>query len=184
LERKKNLSSLIAAFARMLQKEPKDLALVIVGGVGDDLPNLRRTISEAGVEGRVLLAGRVSEETLVALYNGAEAFVYPSWEEGFGLPPLEAMACGTPVLCSNAGALPETVGNAALLFSPDSPLELASKLSLVLAEPRRAAVLKAEGLKRASSFTWAECARRVAQVYRAVIKESLGACTLARERSH
>jgi glycosyltransferase involved in cell wall biosynthesis len=184
LERKKNLSSLIAAFACVLQKGAEDLALVIVGGIGDDLPKLRRAISGAGVEDSVLLAGRVSEERLVALYNGAEAFVYPSWEEGFGLPPLEAMACGTPVLCSNAGALPETVGNAALLFSPDRPLELASQLSRLLAEPQRAAALKADGLKRASAFTWAACARRVAQVYRAVIDESVGDCTLARERSH
>jgi alpha-1,3-rhamnosyl/mannosyltransferase len=184
LDRKKNLSSLITAFARMLPKERNDLALVVVGGAGDDLPNLRRAISGAGVEDSVLLAGRVSEEMLVALYNGAGAFVYPSWEEGFGLPPLEAMACGTPVLCSNAGALPETVGNAALLFSPENPLELTSKLSLVLGEPQRAAALKALGLKRASSFTWTECARRVAQVYRAVVEESVGDCTLARERSH
>ena len=146
----KNHERLFAAFARIREARP-ELRLVLTGG-GDfsDVP--------AGVEAR----GHVAWAEVAALMQRASALVFPSLYEGFGLPPLEAMACGCPVACSNAAALPETVGDAARLFDPRDPAEIADAVLEVLADPEP---WVRRGLARAASFSWERTARETDAVY-------------------
>jgi glycosyltransferase involved in cell wall biosynthesis len=146
----KNHERLLAAFAELRRERP-GLQLVLTGG-GDfaGMPD--------GVEAR----GHVSRDELVSLMQRAAALVFPSLYEGFGLPPLEAMACGCPVACSNAAALPETVGDAARLFDPHDPAAIAAAVRDVLDDP---APWVERGLARARAFSWDETARRTDAVY-------------------
>jgi glycosyltransferase involved in cell wall biosynthesis len=145
----KNHARLFEALA-LLRRERPGLRLVLTGYSGAAPP---------GVEVR----GRVPAEELARLYRTAAALVFPSLYEGFGQPPLEAMACGCPVASSNAGSLPEVVGDAARLFDPTSPEEIAAGVRDVLDEPKP---WVERGLARAAAFTWDECARRHEAVYR------------------
>jgi glycosyltransferase involved in cell wall biosynthesis len=146
----KNHAGLFEAFAQIRRERP-ELRLVLTGG-GDfsDVPD--------GVEAR----GHVGFDEVVSLMQRASALVFPSLYEGFGLPPLEAMACGCPVASSNAAALPETVGDAALLFDPRDPAAIATAVLDVLAAPDE---WVRRGLERASSFSWDQTARRTDAVY-------------------
>lgn len=147
----KNHVTLFAAFA-LLREERPGLSLVLTGGGHEGRP------VPPGVDVR----GLVSTEELASLYRRTACLVFPSLYEGFGQPPLEAMACGCPVACSNAAALPEAVGDAAALFDPEEPEDIAAVVSAVLESPDR---LVAAGLERARRFTWAETARRHEEVY-------------------
>ncbi|HST17083.1 MAG TPA: glycosyltransferase family 1 protein [Gaiellaceae bacterium] len=153
----KNHASLFAAFAELRRERP-ELRLVLTGG-GDfrDVP--------AGVEAR----GHVPYAEVVRLLQTASALVFPSLYEGFGLPPLEAMACGCPVACSNAGALPEVVGDAAALFDPRDPRAIAHAVSTVLAAPDG---WVERGLARAAAFSWDATARGHDAVYRELSSRS------------
>ena len=148
----KNHTRLLAAFALLRRNRP-ELRLVLTGS------GVERLEAAPGVEAR----GRVSTDELVELYRSASAVVFPSLYEGFGQPPLEAMACGCPVAASNAGALPEVCGGAARLFDPTSVDEIAAAIEDVLERPRE---WVERGLRRAAIFTWDECARRHDDVYR------------------
>jgi glycosyltransferase involved in cell wall biosynthesis len=159
----------------------KNLRLVVesyaAGGLPDEfrLPvvvtcNLRRStlfedtlarIEQAGLAGWFQFTGYVREEDLPLIYAAAQALLYPSRYEGFGLPPVEAMACGTPVICSNSTSLPEVVGDAALLIDPERPASLAEALCKLDEATRRE--LAKRGVERAQAFTWESTARRVAQ---------------------
>src|SRR5436309_979647 len=141
------------AFARVRARRPS-LRLVLTGW---DKP------APAGVEAR----GRVAPDELVRLYRTAAALVFPSVYEGFGQPPLEAMACGCPVACSNAASLPEVVGDAARLFDPESVEDMAAAVEDVL---DNAAEWARRGLKRVKLFSWDDCARRHDAVYRELSK--------------
>ncbi len=110
--------------------------------------------------------GYVDDADLPALYSDALAFVYPSLYEGFGLPPLEAMACGAPVICSNAASLPEVVGDAALTITPTDAGALADALRQVAAAPALRAQLSQRGQARAAQFTWRRCAQETLEIYR------------------
>jgi glycosyltransferase involved in cell wall biosynthesis len=145
----KNHARLFEAFALLRRARP-DLRLVLTG-YGGDAPD--------GVEVR----GRVSQDELAMLYRRAAALVFPSLYEGFGQPPLEAMASGCPVACSTGGSLPEVLGDAARLFDPTSVQDVVAAVEDVLAEPER---WVERGLERAARFTWDECARRHEAVYR------------------
>jgi alpha-1,3-rhamnosyl/mannosyltransferase len=123
-------------------------------------PDLRRLAAPLG--DRVRFLGRVSDEQKLALYQHAALFAFPSLYEGFGLDPLEALACGCPVVCSNAASLPEIVGDAALLFDPDDEQGLARALRQALAEPEP---LAARGPAQAARFRWADTATRTEAVY-------------------
>jgi glycosyltransferase involved in cell wall biosynthesis len=147
----KNHARLLDAFALLLRERP-ELRLVLTGSGLESLP------ATPGVE----VLGHVSRDELVRLYQTAAALVFPSLYEGFGLPPLEAMACGCPVAAARAGALPETCGDAARYFDPTEPEEIASAVLDVLADPGK---LVERGLARARGFTWDECARRHDDVY-------------------
>ena len=117
------------------------------------------------MEDRVVFPGYVPDEDLPVVYSAADCFVFPSLYEGFGLPPLEAMACGTPVVCSNASSLPEIVGDAAITTDPADVAALAAGISRVLADGELRADLSARGLRRAAMFTWERTARQTLEVY-------------------
>jgi glycosyltransferase involved in cell wall biosynthesis len=138
------------------------LQLVFVGPEKRGGKDVRREVARLGLERRVRFLGHVPKEELIALYRGAACLVLPSRHEGFGLPVLEAMSVGTPVVASTAGALPEIAGDAAVLVPPRDPAALADGVERALADPDR---LRALGLERSRQFTWQETARRTAAVY-------------------
>jgi glycosyltransferase involved in cell wall biosynthesis len=173
IEPRKNLPNLLAAFAAV---QPRDLRLVIAGaGVewnpeGTDLLTRALQRLPTDVHGRVRRTGYVSEPDKVSLLSGAEAFLYPSLYEGFGLPVLEAMACGTPVVTSDVSSLPEVAGDAAVLVDPADPEAIAAGVGRVLSDGSLRERLRIAGLERAGRFTWEETARRTA----AVLREAAG----------
>jgi glycosyltransferase involved in cell wall biosynthesis len=131
-------------------------------------PDWRGLARELRLDDRVLFVERVPEEDLPAIYQGALAFLFPSRPEGFGLTPLEAMACGTPVLCSDATSLPEAVGDAALLLPADDARAWAAAIARICGEPELRARLHAAGLRQARLFRWHDTARRVVAVLQEV----------------
>jgi len=151
----KNHERLFAALA-LLRRERPELELVLTGSGHEGRP------ASPGVR----VAGLVSADELVSLYRRAACLVFPSLYEGFGQPPLEAMACGCPVAASNATALPEAVGEAAALFDPEEPEDIAAVVAAVLESPER---FVAAGLERAARFTWTGTARRHEDVYRSIL---------------
>src|SRR6202034_3968413 len=157
LEPRKNLSRLLAACAQIEAKLWKDVWLVIAGGKGNKL--VLGDISFEKLPPRVHLTGRVADDLLPALYSGALGSVYISLYEGFGLPPLEAMACGTPVLTSNVASLPEVVGDAAITVDPLNVDAIADALSRLVEDSALRAALRSAGLAQAARFNWDETAR-------------------------
>jgi alpha-1,3-rhamnosyl/mannosyltransferase len=164
LEPRKNLATVLRAFARVAERHGPDVALVVVGGRG--WRNAEFEAELARVRGEVVLTGFVSDEELVALLAGARCFAYPSLHEGFGFPPLEAMACGTPVVTSDRSSLPEVAGNAGLLVDPTDPEAVAAAIGRLLTDDELHANLRAAGLERAASYTWERCAGQTADAYR------------------
>jgi glycosyltransferase involved in cell wall biosynthesis len=118
----------------------------------------------------IVFPGYIADADLPAVYGGAEAYVYPSLYEGFGLPPLEAMACGTPVICSSAASLPEVVGDAALSFDPCDTSALSTALIRLRADSELRADLQRKGLDRATQFSWERCADETLNVYREAMR--------------
>ncbi len=164
LEPRKNLGALLEAFAHFRQHVPGH-CLVIVGSQDFGHPALAERLSALGLEEEVRLGGSVSDEDLADIYRGAEFLVYPSKYEGFGLPPLEAMACGTPVLAARSSSIPEVVGEAAVLFDPDDVEEMAARMIEVAASPAVRDDLQAKGLARAAGFRWEKAAAATLEVY-------------------
>lgn len=168
---RKNLPRLLQAFALLRQRMP-DVRLVKVG-TPEYLPQFRQLtqlIDTLDLGQHVRFLDHLPEEDLVAFYNAADLFVFPSLYEGFGLPPLEAMACGTPVVCSNAASLPEVVGDAAITVDPYDVEALAEAMYRVLGDPDLQQDLRRRGLERAAGFTWERTARETVQVYQEVLK--------------
>lgn len=164
LQPRKNYVRLIEAFSRLSGVE--DVRLVISGARGWLYEEIFRRVEELGLSSRVLFPGYVAEADLPALYSLSEVFAFPSLYEGFGLPPLEAMACGTPVVVSRASSLPEVVGNAGCLVDPLSVEEIAGTLQALLDSPARRADLAEQGVAQAARFTWSEAARVLLGLYR------------------
>jgi len=172
----KNVVRMIEAFSALkaeLDKEQlyPDLKLIIIG---DDLsgnPDLRRTVIRSGVQNDVRFLGFVPIEVLRIFYDAAKIFVFPSLYEGFGLPPLEAMAHGTPVVTSNASSLPEVVGNAAVLVNPENVFEIMRALHRVLTDQPLRERMKERGYKQVTKFSWEGSVRRVLEVYRQVASD-------------
>jgi glycosyltransferase involved in cell wall biosynthesis len=165
LQPRKNYERLVEAYARVRQVPGAETSLVIAGGAGWMYQGLFRRVQELGLQGAVLFPGFVADEDLPALYSLAKLFVFPSLYEGFGLPPLEAMACGTPVVCSNVSSLPEVVGNAALAVDPLDVAALTQALQRGLSDAGLRATLVQRGLAQASRFTWSQAAARLLEVY-------------------
>jgi glycosyltransferase involved in cell wall biosynthesis len=164
LEPRKNLVRLVRAYRRAVASAGLPHRLVLAGPLGWHHHRLLAEI-RAGGPGEVILTGRTAPEDLDALYRGADVFVYPSLYEGFGLPVLEAMARGTPVVCSNASSLPEVAGDAAVTVDPRSVGGLASALERLLADPDRLRRLSQAGMERAQRFSWEQTARSTLKVY-------------------
>ncbi|WP_165360661.1 glycosyltransferase family 1 protein [Candidatus Chloroploca sp. Khr17] len=165
LEVRKNLTRLFEAYAR-LRTWSRQWTLVVVGARKLRQSPLSATVRRLGLEPNIHVTGYVAEEDLPALYSGADLFVFPSLYEGFGLPPLEAMACGTPVVTSNVSSLPEVVGDAALTVDPYDVTALARAMERALTDATLRTDLRAKGLARAAQFTWERTARETLEVYR------------------
>jgi glycosyltransferase involved in cell wall biosynthesis len=166
----KNLLRLIEAFARVLENgDPGDVMLVLAGDLGDTfhthVPELRAAVSRFGLGERTHFPGFIPDEDLVYIYNRAYALVQPSLLEGFGLPPVEAMACGVPVLYSRAGSLPEVVGNGGLDFEPTDVTAMAAVLSRVLADLAFRDRLARQALERSRRFSWTATARALLECF-------------------
>jgi alpha-1,3-rhamnosyl/mannosyltransferase len=165
----KNLSSLTDAWAQIAAGHP-DVTLAIAGHWDPRFPQAREEVAAAGLERRVRFVGSVAPDDLPALYSGARLFCFPSLYEGFGLPVLEAMACGTPVVCSDASSLPEVAGDAALLVDPHDAEALAAALHRVLSDAALRDDLAERSLARAGAFSWARTARQTLRAYREVAR--------------
>jgi glycosyltransferase involved in cell wall biosynthesis len=168
---RKNLPTLLDAVAR-LRSAGESLVLVQAGGLPDAAT--RERIRALDLERCVRFAGALSEPALASLYGAADAFVFPSWYEGFGLPVLEAMACGTPVVASDTASLPELVGDAGLLAPPGDAAAIAAAVRRVLTEPGLADSLRRRGLERVRRFSWRMTAERTLRVYEACRGEADG----------
>jgi glycosyltransferase involved in cell wall biosynthesis len=172
----KNLVRIIEAFSALkseLLKEDKfpDLKLVIIGDELSKHPDLRRTVIRGGVQNDVRFLGFVSIEMLRIFYDAAKIFVFPSLYEGFGLPPLEAMAHGTPVVTSNTSSLPEVVGKAAVLVNPENVFEIMRALQRVLLDQAVRDKLKQRGYEQGKKFSWDASAQQVLKVYEEVANQ-------------
>ena len=158
----KNLERLIVAFGLLKQRPGhEDVKLLIIGDEVNRYGSLRRAVEAAGVRQDVRFFGFVPDTTLAALYRLASVFAFPSLYEGFGLPPLEAMACGTPVVTSSLTSLPEVVGDAAVLVDPYDPADIGGGLERVLADDALRAELSARGRARAQEFSWERSVRAI-----------------------
>ncbi|MGI6377335.1 MAG: glycosyltransferase family 4 protein [Anaerolineae bacterium] len=169
IEPRKNLVTLLEAYALLLRREGLPHHLVIAGGKGWHYEQVFAAVERLGLGELVHFVGYVSAVELPLWYNAAEALVYPSLYEGFGLPPLEAMACGTPVAVSNVSSLPEVVGSAAPMVDPYDATAWADVLARLLTDDAYRATVRADGLKRARAFTWERTARDVSLVYHEVL---------------
>jgi glycosyltransferase involved in cell wall biosynthesis len=169
LQPRKNHIGLIQAFARLMKDQPQlkhDLVLA-----GKDTwfgGRVREAARESGFGSRIHFTGFVSDDDLLQLYNACDCFAFPSFYEGFGIPVLEAMACGRAVVCSNASAIPEVADGAALLFNPESSEQMVRALSDVLRDSELRTRMERLGLKRASYFSWRKTAEMTLKVYREV----------------
>lgn len=172
----KNVVRIIEAFAALkgeLSKEGKfeDLKLIIIGDEVSKHPDLRRACVKGGVQNDVRFLGFVPIDVLRIFYDEAKIFVFPSLYEGFGLPPLEAMAHATPVVTSNTSSVPEVVGNAAVMVNPENVFEIMRALHRVLLDQALREKLKARGLEQAAKFSWDASVRRMLEIYREVAKK-------------
>ena len=168
---RKNFVGLLKAFNNLKSKRRfKDLKLVKVGEAGGlkFRKHTLQVINELNIPRDVVFTGYVAEEDLPAYYSGAECFILPSLYEGFGFPPLEAMACGCPVIVSNVASLPEVTGEAAIKVNPYHPYSLARALEMVLTDERLKRELVAKGFERAKQFSWEKAAKETLNIYREV----------------
>jgi len=165
LEPRKNYPTLIRAFARARQAARLPHALVIVGRKGWVYEPIFAAVDDLGLHDEVIFPGFVPDEELPALYNAADVLVTPSFYEGFGLPALEAMACGTPVIVSDVSSLPEVVGEAGVRIDPRDEAGLAEAIVRVVGDSALRAGLREAGLRRAREFTWDRAARELLGVY-------------------
>jgi len=171
IEPRKNLVALLEAWSKIrISNFEFRNSLVIAGKKGWLYEGFFSKLRELGLEDEVVLPGYIADEDLPAVYSAASVFVFPSLYEGFGLPPLEAMACGTSVICSNASSLPEVCGEAALLVEPTDVAALAQAIERVLSDEPLRATLRARGLAQAAKFSWERTARETLAVYHEVCR--------------
>src|ERR1044072_2999151 len=171
IEPRKNLATLVRAFAQLLQQTSLRPQLVIAGREGWMMDEFHRLIGQANLGDRIHFTGYIDDEDLVALYSSCRVFVYPSVYEGFGLPPLEAMACGAPVIAGNIPVLRETLADHALLVEPLDTDGLATAIASVLSDENERLRLSKLSRRRAMQFTWSETARLTLEVYQQVLEK-------------
>jgi glycosyltransferase involved in cell wall biosynthesis len=170
IEPRKNLVTLLDAYAELLQQDVSTPPLVVMGRKGWLYQETLAHISVLGLSERVILTDWVRDYDVPAIINLAEVFVFPSLYEGFGLTPLEAMACGTPVISSNASSLPEVIGDAGILIEPRDSAGFAEAMRRVLSDESLQRALRGKGLKQAGRFTWERTARETLRVYERVVE--------------
>jgi glycosyltransferase involved in cell wall biosynthesis len=175
----KNLVRIIEAFSALkteLAREDlfPDLKLIIIGDEVSRHPDLRRTVIRSGVQNDVRFLGFVPIDVLRLFYDAAKIFIFPSLYEGFGLPPLEAMAHGTPVVTSNASSLPEVVGNAAVMVNPENVFDIMRAMQRVLTDQALREKLKVRAYEQVRRFSWESSARRLVEVYGSVATGAQG----------
>lgn len=161
----KNLVNLIKAFNILRRNYKLDINLVITGREDKFYPEVKEAIEKLNLKNDVILPGLVPEEDLISLYNSATVYVFPSLYEGFGLPPLEAMRCGTPVACSNASCMPEICGNAALFFSPHDINDMAKKIHKLCSDARIQKNFIKLGFEQVKKFSWEKMAEETLKLY-------------------
>ncbi len=166
----KNLAGLVDAFADLREQSRLPVSLRLVGPKDRRYPEAEQRAAARGVAGHIVWLGYVSEDRLLEEYRRADVLALPSFYEGFGLPVLEAMACGTPVICSNRGALPEVSGDAALKVQPQDRVGLAEALRRILTDRRLARDLRERGLRQAARFSWDTTARQTLGAYRQALE--------------
>jgi glycosyltransferase involved in cell wall biosynthesis len=163
LEPRKNLPRLLAAYEHVLGRKPEMPPLVLAGAPGWHWAGLEKALQRLG--SRTIQLGYVPESDLPALYGGATIFIYPSMYEGFGIPVLEALSCGTPTITSNVSSMPEVVADAAELIDPHSTADIAAAMERLLTDAKRREELREKGLRRASAFSWDHTARLTMDSY-------------------
>lgn len=164
LEPRKNIPVLIKAFHSVSHKL-SGIKLVIAGGRGWKSDNVFSLVDDLAMTEKVIFTGYVAEEDKPALYSCAEVFVFPSLYEGFGIPPLEAMACGTPVICSNTSSLPEVTGDAGVLIDPSNEEELAYEIERLMDDRSERETLSHKGIIQAGKFRWKDSAQTILDIY-------------------
>jgi glycosyltransferase involved in cell wall biosynthesis len=168
LEPRKNVKTLIRAFNILKSKYSIPHRLVITGQRGWLYDDALKEIHSSPFRGHITELGYISDNDLPAIMNGADVFAYPSFYEGFGLPVLEAMKCGTPVITSNVSSLPEVGGDACVYISPEDPDGLAKRLFEVISDKKLKSDLSTKGIARAGMFSWEKCAKETINVYRLI----------------
>jgi glycosyltransferase involved in cell wall biosynthesis len=176
IQPRKNYAALMEAFSALPER---DVTLVIVGGKGWLYEDVFKAASGPDIQDRVLFPGFVDDADLPAFYNLAEFFVFPSLYEGFGLPPLEAMACGTPVITANNSSLPEVVGDAGLLVDAQDTDAIRDAMRQLLADSTLGKTLTERGLRRAREFTWTRAAESLLNTYEDVYDAKIDAPAVA-----
>lgn len=171
IEPRKNLTTLLEAYAALLKSNSELIPLVVAGRKGWLYQPILERIAKLGIKSHVQLTDWVDQPDAPALFNLAEVFVFPSLYEGFGLPPLEAMASGTPLICSNASSLPEVVGDAGILFDPRDLGALTHAMARVLGDEALRADLRQHGLQQARKFSWERTARETLAVYEDITRD-------------
>ena len=168
IEPRKNIELIIASLEKI---DDENIKLVIVGKKGWMFENLYREISRRKLEKRIIFAGYVPDEELVYFYRNAEIFVYPSYYEGFGIPVLEAMKSGCPVITSNISSLPEVAGNAAILIDPNREEELTIAINLILIDKTVRENMIKKGFDNSAEFDWEKTAERSLEIFKNVVAE-------------
>ena len=171
LEPRKNIDHVIRCFAKLiLEQNLKDLYLVLVGTPGWKYDKIMEEVSQKSwLKERIIFTGYVPESDLAALYSGALTFVYPSFYEGFGLPPLEAMQCGVPVIASNTSSLPEVIGDAGIMLDPKDADGLCQSMLEIYNRPLLREKMSLKSLEQAKLFSWERCARETIAAYRTAL---------------
>jgi glycosyltransferase involved in cell wall biosynthesis len=173
IQPRKNHIGLIRAFAKLVKAYPQlKHTLALVGKPTWFTAKVEEAARESGVKERIRFLGFVPDAELLQLYNACEVFVFPSFYEGFGLPALEAMACGRAVVCSDASALPEVVDGAAILFDPYAVDEMVRAIADILLDSELRGRMERLGLQRAAHFSWQKTAERTLEVFHEVMEQT------------
>jgi len=167
----KNLPTLFKAFALFKSSTSLSHRLVIVGGKGWKYKEILKAVTQLGLEKDIIFTGYVPREDLINIYNAADLFVYPSFYEGFGLPPLEAMACGTPVIASNVSSIPEVVGEAGILLNPFDIAGIAEAIEKVIRDDDLRREMVEKGITQAQKFSWRQNASETKKIYERLVKD-------------
>jgi glycosyltransferase involved in cell wall biosynthesis len=170
IEPRKNLQNLFKAFYELKYQEKIPHKLVLVGKEGWYFKNIYKKILELNLNKHIIKTGFIPDDDIPALINGAEIFVYPSFYEGFGLPVLEAMACGTPVVTSNTSSLPEVGGNAVKYSNPFKPENIAEKILQFIKSKKEREKYSLRAIERAKKFSWEKCAHETLKIYKQTVK--------------